>query len=265
MTTPARAHAAAERQIARPIPADVPRRARAAAASVEAYDNDAPPVDLSSPRYVNGRRRRPVAVVADDGAVYDLKRTSAVGYLVQFVLVAVLVFVAWQVIISLLASPAQTQASPAPLGTAAPLPTWAAPASAPDQPSIADYNATQEARAAALEAPALPAPGAPDFAASFEEPACSAMLTYLPGHRCYQEEEAPADTAYVIITATPVATPVATPAPGEPGFAASFEEPTCSAMIAYLRGHPCFGRVNQPPQPQPGSDDFAASFKEPGE
>lgn len=55
--------------------------------------------------------------------------------------------------------------------------------------------------------------------------------------------------------------PTALPAPGEAGFADSFQESTCSAMITYLRGHPCYGRADQAPQPQPGDEGFNESFR----
>jgi hypothetical protein len=59
--------------------------------------------------------------------------------------------------------------------------------------------------------------------------------------------------------AVPAVAPL--PAPGEEGFEESFEEPTCSAFIGYLPGHPCYGRTGQPPLPQPGEEGFVESFQ----
>lgn len=63
----------------------------------------------------------------------------------------------------------------------------------------------------------------------------------------------------IVAAPPPDATPL--PEPGQEGFEASFQASTCSAMITYLRGHACYGRVNQAPQPQPGSDEFVESFE----
>lgn len=56
-------------------------------------------------------------------------------------------------------------------------------------------------------------------------------------------------------------TPAPLPQPGQPGFAGTFQEPTCSAMIGYLPGHPCYGRAGQAPLPGAGSSEFKESFK----
>lgn len=69
-------------------------------------------------------------------------------------------------------------------------------------------------------------------------------------------QEAAGDV-YIIVT--PTIEPL--PEPGDDGFAASFQEPTCSAMVDYLKGHRCYQRTGQAPLPQPGDSGFAASFK----
>lgn len=99
---------------------------------------------------------------------------------------------------------------------------------------VADYNRRQEAARTAQE-----------------QPQASPLPTAAP-----VSQEAAGDV-YIIVTPTAEALPE----PNDPAFAESFQEPMCSAMITYLKGNPCYGRVNQAPQAQPGSDGFRESFK----
>jgi hypothetical protein len=137
---------------------------------------------------------------------------------------------------------------------------------APAQPVVTYTGSaprpTQERRPPRQEQPqdSAPAPAsAPVFADATPEPTYDNEAYNATAAAVQEEEAAPAAEILIVVT------PTVLPEPGQPGFESSFQEPVCSAMITYLRGHPCYGRVGQKPLPQPGDSDFAASFEEPGE
>lgn len=138
--------------------------------------------------------------------------------------------------IGLVSAPPAPAAIDPPLGTAEVVPTRR-PADPPRQDSPVTSQDGSTGAQAPEEQPTAPPPTSDYGVASYNA----------------------TQQAIAVEQVAPEATPL--PEPGEPTFVESFQPAQCSAMITYLRGHPCYGRVNQAPQPQPGDDDFAASFK----
>jgi hypothetical protein len=181
------------------------------------------------------RRSRPAGVI-EDGMYYPIP-TPRIWPVIQAVCIGVILAAGILFVLPLLSAPPRTTTNaPPPLGTADVRPT------PPRQPAPQD----------------APAPAAvPLFADATPVPAYD-NRAYNATAEAAQPEQEPAEVLIVV-------TPTALPEPGAPGFEGSFQEPVCSPMIDYLRGHPCYGRVGQQALPQPGDDGFAASFEEPGD